>query len=117
MVFGELTGGEVNVRIWIHPEHRRKGIRTAALRRSRLELAAAFRRFRWWSGRPAARADGGGRGPGRRGLRRSASRGPAAVPPTRGLRDRVLAADRESISFQPMPRPLDRAGPRPKATR
>lgn len=42
MVFGELTGGEVNVRIWIHPEHRRKGYGTAALRRSRSELAACF---------------------------------------------------------------------------
>ena len=42
MVFGELDGGEVNVRIWIHPEHRKKGYGTAALRRSRSELAAAF---------------------------------------------------------------------------
>lgn len=42
MVFGELAGGEVNVRIWIHPEHRKKGYGTAALRRSRSELAAAF---------------------------------------------------------------------------
>ena len=42
MVFGELAGGEVNVRIWIHPEHRKKGYGTAALRRSRAELAAAF---------------------------------------------------------------------------
>ncbi|MGV0991930.1 MAG: GNAT family N-acetyltransferase [Mycobacterium sp.] len=56
MVFGELDGGEVNVRIWIHPEHRKKGYGTAALRRSRSELAAAF---------PAVplviRAPGGGR--------------------------------------------------------
>lgn len=42
MVFGELLGGEVNVRIWIHPEHRKKGYGTAALRRSRSELAACF---------------------------------------------------------------------------
>ena len=42
LVFGELDGGEVNVRIWIHPEHRKKGYGTAALRRSRSELAAAF---------------------------------------------------------------------------
>lgn len=42
MVFGELSGGEVNVRIWIHPEHRKKGFGTAALRRSRSELAACF---------------------------------------------------------------------------
>ena len=42
MVFGELVGGEVNVRIWIHPQHRQKGYGTAALRRSRSELAACF---------------------------------------------------------------------------
>ena len=42
MVFGELAGGEVNVRIWIHPEHRKKGYGTAALRRSRSEMAAYF---------------------------------------------------------------------------
>lgn len=42
MVFGELAGGEVNVRVWIHPEHRKKGYGTAALRRSRAELAACF---------------------------------------------------------------------------
>ena len=42
MVFGELAGGEVNVRIWIHPQHRKKGYGTAALRRSRSELAACF---------------------------------------------------------------------------
>lgn len=42
MVFGELTRGEVNVRIWIHPGHRKKGYGTAALRRSRSELAAQF---------------------------------------------------------------------------
>lgn len=42
LVFGELDGGEVNVRIWIHPGHRKKGYGTAALRRSRSELAAVF---------------------------------------------------------------------------
>lgn len=42
MVFGELAGGEVNVRIWIHPTHRKKGYGTAALRRSRAEMAAYF---------------------------------------------------------------------------
>jgi RimJ/RimL family protein N-acetyltransferase len=42
MVFGELDSGEVNVRIWIHPAHRQKGYGTAALRRSRSELAAQF---------------------------------------------------------------------------
>lgn len=42
MVFGELLGGEVNVRIWIHPDFRHKGYGTAALRRSRSEMAAYF---------------------------------------------------------------------------
>jgi tRNA(Met) C34 N-acetyltransferase TmcA len=42
MVFGELVGGEVNVRIWIHPEHRQKGYGTAALRKSRSQMAAYF---------------------------------------------------------------------------
>jgi GNAT superfamily N-acetyltransferase len=42
MVFGELVGGEVNVRIWIHPDHRHSGYGTAALRRSRSEMAAYF---------------------------------------------------------------------------
>src|SRR6185312_7609448 len=42
MVFGELAGGEVNVRIWIHPDHRKKGYGTAALRRCRSELAGYF---------------------------------------------------------------------------
>ncbi|RPA57008.1 GNAT family N-acetyltransferase [Gordonia oryzae] len=41
-VFGELTSGEVDVRIWIHPEHRKKGYGTAALRKSRSEIAAYF---------------------------------------------------------------------------
>jgi GNAT superfamily N-acetyltransferase len=42
MVFGELLDGEVNVRIWIHPDHRKKGYGTAALRKSRSEMAAQF---------------------------------------------------------------------------
>jgi hypothetical protein len=42
MVFGELVGGEVNVRIWIHPEQRKKGYGTAALRKSRSEMAGFF---------------------------------------------------------------------------
>lgn len=42
MVFGELLGGEVNLRIWIHPAHRKKGYGTAALRKSRSEMAAHF---------------------------------------------------------------------------
>src|ERR1700739_4521195 len=42
MVFGELVGHEVNVRIWINPEHRKKGYGTAALRKSRSEMAAYF---------------------------------------------------------------------------
>ncbi|OBI57851.1 GNAT family N-acetyltransferase [Mycobacterium sp. E796] len=42
MVFGELVGGEVNVRIWIHPQHRKKGYGTAALRKSRTEMAWCF---------------------------------------------------------------------------
>jgi GNAT superfamily N-acetyltransferase len=42
MVFGELVNGEVNVRIWIHPEHRKKGYGTAALRKSRSEMAGCF---------------------------------------------------------------------------
>jgi GNAT superfamily N-acetyltransferase len=42
MVFGELVDGEVNVRIWIHPDHRKKGYGTSALRKSRTEMAAAF---------------------------------------------------------------------------
>ncbi|WP_102143484.1 GNAT family N-acetyltransferase [Mycobacterium hubeiense] len=42
MVFGELAGGEVNVRIWIHPDHRKQGYGTAALRKARSEMAAYF---------------------------------------------------------------------------
>lgn len=42
MVFGELVGREVHVRIWIHPEQRHKGYGTAALGKSRPEMAAYF---------------------------------------------------------------------------
>jgi GNAT superfamily N-acetyltransferase len=42
MVFGELASGEVNVRIWIHPNFRKQGYGTAALRKSRSEMAAYF---------------------------------------------------------------------------
>jgi GNAT superfamily N-acetyltransferase len=42
MVFGELANGEVNVRIWISPEFRKHGYGTAALRKSRSEMAAYF---------------------------------------------------------------------------
>ncbi|OBB93831.1 GNAT family N-acetyltransferase [Mycobacterium sp. 852002-40037_SCH5390672] len=42
MVFGELVRGEVDVRIWIHPDHRKRGYGTAALRKSRSEMAGCF---------------------------------------------------------------------------
>jgi hypothetical protein len=42
LVFGELNGHEVDVRIWIHPGHRKKGYGTAALRKSRSEMAIYF---------------------------------------------------------------------------
>ncbi|MGE2718700.1 GNAT family N-acetyltransferase [Mycolicibacterium celeriflavum] len=42
MVFGDLVSGEVSVRIWIHPDHRKQGYGTAALRKSRSEMAAYF---------------------------------------------------------------------------
>ncbi|OBG75163.1 MULTISPECIES: GNAT family N-acetyltransferase [unclassified Mycobacterium] len=42
MVFGELAHGEVSVRIWIHPDHRKRGYGTAALRKSRSEMAWCF---------------------------------------------------------------------------
>jgi hypothetical protein len=42
MVFGELAGGEVNVRVWIHPDYRKKGYGTAALRKARSEMAGYF---------------------------------------------------------------------------
>ena len=42
MVFGELLRGEVEVRIWIHPDYRKRGYGTAALRKSRSEMAWCF---------------------------------------------------------------------------
>ena len=42
MVFGELVNGEVDVRIWIHPDYRKRGYGTAALRKSRSEMAWCF---------------------------------------------------------------------------
>jgi hypothetical protein len=42
MVFGELVGGEVNVRIWIHPDCRRRGYGTAALRKCGPAMARYF---------------------------------------------------------------------------
>ncbi|WP_440713387.1 GNAT family N-acetyltransferase [Gordonia sp. FQ] len=42
LVFGELNGSEVDVRIWIRPEKRKHGYGTAALRKSRSEMAIAF---------------------------------------------------------------------------
>ena len=42
MVFGELVRGEVDVRIWIHPDHRKRGYGTAVLRKSRSEMAWCF---------------------------------------------------------------------------
>jgi ribosomal protein S18 acetylase RimI-like enzyme len=42
MVFGELVGHEVHVRIWIHPDFRHRGYGTAALGKSRPEMAAYF---------------------------------------------------------------------------
>jgi hypothetical protein len=42
MVFGELAGREVHVRIWIRPDCRHRGYGTAALAKSRPELAAYF---------------------------------------------------------------------------
>ena len=42
MVFGELIGHEVHVRIWIHPDYRHRGYGTAALGKSRPEMAAYF---------------------------------------------------------------------------
>lgn len=41
-VFGELAGGEVDVRVWVHPDHRKKGFGTASLRKARSEMAAYF---------------------------------------------------------------------------
>lgn len=42
MVLGELVDHEVEVRIWIRPDCRKKGYGTAALRKSRSEMAIYF---------------------------------------------------------------------------
>ncbi|MEV0947624.1 GNAT family N-acetyltransferase [Rhodococcus sp. NPDC049939] len=42
LVFGELTGHEVDVAIWIDPDFRKKGYGTAAVKHSRREFAAEF---------------------------------------------------------------------------
>ncbi|CDQ44514.1 MAG: GNAT family N-acetyltransferase [Mycolicibacterium neoaurum] len=42
MVLGELIDHEVEVRVWIHPECRKKGYATAALRKCRSEMAIYF---------------------------------------------------------------------------
>ena len=57
MVFGELVGGEVNVRIWVHPDYRKKGYGTAALRKSRSEMAWCFPAVPLVIRTPAAKPD------------------------------------------------------------
>jgi GNAT superfamily N-acetyltransferase len=57
MVFGELLHGEVNVRIWVHPDFRKKGYGTAALRKSRSELAWCFPAVPLVVRTPAAKPD------------------------------------------------------------
>jgi RimJ/RimL family protein N-acetyltransferase len=42
MVLGELGNREVDVRIWIHPEHRQRGYGTAAMVKARAEMAWCF---------------------------------------------------------------------------
>jgi len=42
LVFGELTGNEVDVAIWVAPESRKQGYGTASLKQARSELAAYF---------------------------------------------------------------------------
>ena len=42
LVMAELHDGEVDVRIWISPDHRKKGLGMAALRKSRSDMAAYF---------------------------------------------------------------------------
>lgn len=42
IVFGEVVAGEVDVRVWVRPDRRRKGYGTAALRKSRVEMASLF---------------------------------------------------------------------------
>ncbi|MFD4293454.1 GNAT family N-acetyltransferase [Rhodococcus sp. NPDC058505] len=42
LVFGELTGQEVDIAVWVAPASRKHGYGTAALKQSRTELAAYF---------------------------------------------------------------------------
>ncbi|MFM1724426.1 MULTISPECIES: GNAT family N-acetyltransferase [Rhodococcus] len=42
LIFGELTGNEVDVAIWVAPDARKQGYGTAALKQARSELAAYF---------------------------------------------------------------------------
>lgn len=42
LVFGELTGNEVDVAIWVAPDSRKQGYGTASLKQARSELAAYF---------------------------------------------------------------------------
>jgi len=42
LVFGELTGQEVDIAVWVDPSSRKHGYGTAALKQSRSELAAYF---------------------------------------------------------------------------
>lgn len=42
LVFGELTGNEVDVAIWVAPDSRKQGYGTASLKQARSEFAAYF---------------------------------------------------------------------------
>lgn len=42
LVFGELTGSEVELAVWVAPDARKQGVGTAAIKQSRSELAAFF---------------------------------------------------------------------------
>ena len=57
MVFGELINREVDVRIWIHPEHRQRGYGTAAIVKARAEMAWCFPAVPLVIRAPAAKAD------------------------------------------------------------
>lgn len=41
-IFGEWTGQEVDVAVWVNPSHRKQGYGTAMLKQARSELAAYF---------------------------------------------------------------------------
>ncbi len=43
LIFGELTGNEVDVAIWVAPESRKQGYGTAALKQARSELPRTSR--------------------------------------------------------------------------